>query len=60
MTAHMQPLEETNKRTKDTSLMPRIETTGSLREVNTVASLIWDCRAQVHARDPTPTLVHFL
>ena len=55
MTAHMQPLEETNKRPKDTSLMPRVETTGSLGE-----SLIWDCRAQVHARDPTPTLVHFL
>ena len=35
--------------------MPRVETTGSLGE-----SLIWDCRAQVHARDPTPTLVHFL
>ena len=39
-TAHMQPLEETNKRTKDTSLMPRVETTGSLGEVNTVVSLI--------------------
>ena len=48
---------ETNKHT-NTSFMPRAETTGSLGEVNTGASLIWDCLAQAHARGPTHTLVH--